>query len=274
MIHPYSADLSAQTVLVLHAHPDDEAIFTGLAVRRLADAGARVVVVTATDGAAGVPRVRLARGETLRRRRLAELERACELLGAARVAVLGYADSGAHPGPYRRGTLGAAHPHDVADRIERIARAEGATTLVHYDPRGIYGHVDHVQVHRAGALVGHRLGVPAYEATVDVEALRAGPRHVLAGAAGEDLDVGLPAGSISLTVHAGLADLLAKMAAMAAHASQIGPPDLCPADFAAAYGREWFVRRTAEPGALDALVDTSAATAADTSVGAVPALAG
>ena len=43
-------DLSGQTVLVLHAHPDDEAIFSGLTLRRLADAGARTVVVSLTGG--------------------------------------------------------------------------------------------------------------------------------------------------------------------------------------------------------------------------------
>jgi LmbE family N-acetylglucosaminyl deacetylase len=246
--------VASHTVVVLHAHPDDEAIFTGLTVRRLADAGARVVVVTATDGAAGVPRIRLPFGETLRRRRLAELERACELLGAARLEVLGHGDSGAHAGPYRRGTLGAADPGRVARQVARIADREGASTLVHYDPRGIYGHVDHVQVHRVGALVVDRLGLTGYEATVDAEELRRGPRHVLQHAAGDDLDVGVPAAAISVTVHAGIGDLLAKMAAMAAHASQIGPEYLDPLDFGAAYGREWFVRRGAV-GVLEALAD-------------------
>src|SRR5690242_11702057 len=113
-------DPSAHTVVVLHAHPDDEAIFTALAVRRLADAGARVVLVTATDGAAGIPRVRLAAGETLRGRRLAELERACALLGVARLEVLGHADSGAHAGPYPAGSLGALPASDVARQVERI----------------------------------------------------------------------------------------------------------------------------------------------------------
>jgi GlcNAc-PI de-N-acetylase len=84
------------TVVVLHAHPDDEAIFTGATLRALADRGTRVVLVTATSGEEGVPRTRLAGGESLAQRRVAELERACELLGVARLALLGYADSGAH----------------------------------------------------------------------------------------------------------------------------------------------------------------------------------
>ena len=42
------------TVVFLHAHPDDEAIFTGGTMRLLADAGHRVVLVLATSGELGV----------------------------------------------------------------------------------------------------------------------------------------------------------------------------------------------------------------------------
>lgn len=257
---------SSHTVIVLHAHPDDEAIFTGLAIRRLADAGARVVLVMATDGAAGIPQVPLSRGESLRSRRLAELERACDLLGVARMEVLGYSDSGAHDGPYRAGTLGAASVTEIARHVARIASREGASTLVHYDHRGIYGHIDHVQVHRVGAMVTRNLHLTGYQATVDAAALRAGPHHVLQRATGGPLDVGVPASRISVTVNADGPALLAKMAAMATHASQIGAADLDPARFAAAYGREWFVRE-GEPGALDALLATSAEPAAEAVLG-------
>jgi LmbE family N-acetylglucosaminyl deacetylase len=248
------------TVVVLHAHPDDEAIFTGLFVRRLVDAGGRVVLVTTTGGEEGESRVPLLAGESMRRRRVTELERSCELLGVARLEVLPYRDSGCHAGPYRPGSLGAAAVAEVAGLVARVVEREDAVALVHYDPRGIYGHVDHVQVHRAGALVVDRLGVTGYEATVDTAQLNAGPRHVLHGAAGEPgaagLDVGVPGDQITLTVYAAVADLLAKMAAMAAHGSQIGPEYLDPLDFAAAYGREWFVRRGA-PGVVDRLLGGS-----------------
>ncbi|XTZ13636.1 PIG-L deacetylase family protein [Micromonospora echinospora] len=243
---------SAHTVIVLHAHPDDEAIFTGLAIRRLTDSGARVVLITATDGAAGVPRIALPRGETLRSRRLAELERACDVLGVSRLEVLDYVDSGAHSGPYRARTLGAAPISEVAGRVARIAEREGASTVVHYDPGGIYGHIDHVQVHRAGTKVARDLRIAGYQATVDAAVLRAGPGHVLHRAAHGRAKVGIPAAGISVTVDAASSDLAAKRAAMAAHASQIGPVDLDPSGFAAAYGREWFVRE-GKPGALDAL---------------------
>lgn len=244
---------SPGTVVVLHAHPDDEAIFTGATVRGLADRGHRVVLVTATCGEEGIPQVPLAPGETLRARRVAELERACDLLGVARLVLLGYRDSGAGRGRYPAASLGAATPATVARKVAAVVEAEAAPALVHYDRRGIYRHVDHVQVHRAGAAVVRRLGITGYEATVDAQALLDGPGHVLQQAAGYDLpSVGTDPGSISVRVDATPRDLAAKREAMAAHASQIAPWHLREESFGAGYGQEWFVRRGA-PGALDEL---------------------
>jgi LmbE family N-acetylglucosaminyl deacetylase len=240
------------TVVVLHAHPDDEAIFTGATIRRAVDFGARVVLVTATSGDAGESLIRLAPGETLRQRRMAELERACDLLGVARLVVLGHRDSGAHAGPYAPGTLGAASVDSVADEVRRVVHEENATGLVYYDHRGIYGHIDHVQVHRVGRQVVERAQITGYEATVDREALRRGPYHVVQAAAGDSREIGVPARSVSFAVTATTTELLAKMAAMSVHASQIGTRWLDPLAFSQGYGREWYVRRGA-PGSLDML---------------------
>ena len=62
---PPAHSVAGRTVLFLHAHPDDEAVFTAATMRRLADAGARVVLVTATAGELGTPLVRLGPGETV-----------------------------------------------------------------------------------------------------------------------------------------------------------------------------------------------------------------
>ena len=61
------------SVLVcFHAHPDDEVFTTGGVMRLASDAGHRVVLVTATDGALGeVPEGLLAAGERLVDRRRA-----------------------------------------------------------------------------------------------------------------------------------------------------------------------------------------------------------
>ena len=241
-----------ETIVVFHAHPDDEAIFTGATIRLLADTGVRVVLVTATTGGAGEPQFPLLPGETLQQRRVGELERSCELLGVARLVVLGLEDSGAHGGPYTPGTLGAAPIREVAASVASVVREEGASALVHYDPSGIYGHIDHVRVHQVGAQVVRSLGIIGYEATVDSEQLRHGPRHVLHGAASSDGPMGVAPEEVSLAVEATSAALLAKMAAMAAHASQISADWLAPAFFETAYGREWFIRR-GTTGVLDRL---------------------
>jgi LmbE family N-acetylglucosaminyl deacetylase len=231
------------TLIVFHAHPDDEAIFTGVTIRRAVDSGIRVVLVTATAGEAGESRITLPSGENLRQRRIAELERACELLGVARLVVLDYRDSGAHGGPYPAGTLGAADPVEVAGRIERVIGEEAAGALVHYDHQGIYGHVDHIQVYRAGRLAAARTGISGYEVTVDREELLRGPYHVVRAAANDSPTIGVASRLVSLRIQATTSELLAKMAAMAAHASQIGPRWLDPMEFAEGYGREWFVSR-------------------------------
>jgi LmbE family N-acetylglucosaminyl deacetylase len=80
-------------VLVLIAHPDDEAIACAGTIALLADAGAAVTIVSATDGEAtiGSPHDP---AETGRRRR-AELARSAEVLGAG-VEGLGLPDGRLH----------------------------------------------------------------------------------------------------------------------------------------------------------------------------------
>src|SRR6478609_6880077 len=169
-----------RTVVFLHAHPDDEAIFTGATMRRLADAGHRVVLVTATDGCEGTPLHPLG-DQSVSGRRHAELEAAAAELGVARLVVLGYRDSGL------LGDASNEHPDAFVNAdVEREARAlatllheEGSDTLVHYDSNGIYGHPDHVMVHRIGARAAELAGVTSYEATVDREHLHFVDGHLV-----------------------------------------------------------------------------------------------
>ena len=245
--------LSGRTVVVLHAHPDDEAIFTAATMHRLARRGARVVLVTATAGELGPVLRRLRRNETLTARRRAELEQAAAVLGVARLVLLGHRDSGmagwddnAHPD-----ALAAAPVDRVAARLAALCEQESAEALLHYDPRGIYGHPDHVAVHRIGAAAAAGAGIPAYEATIAPDRPRTRRPHLVDRAAGTA--VGWDAGGITTVVTADPAELRAKRRAMAAHGSQIPADAVRRAGFAAAYGREWF-RRTGRPGLLDSLL--------------------
>jgi LmbE family N-acetylglucosaminyl deacetylase len=247
------------TIVSFHAHPDDEAIACGGTLAAAAEAGHRVVLVTATGGEEGeVPDGLLAPGEAVAERRAAELAAAAGLLGVARLELLGYRDSGMagtpandHPESFWRAEL-----EEAATRLARILREEGADVLTVYDEHGIYGHPDHVQVHRVGVRAGELAGVArVYEATVS----RDHWAGVLERAAElglpelpevEDIgaEIGLPEAVITTAVDV-TAHLEAKRAAMAAHASQIGEDSfflgMDPKAFAVVFGTEWFRLRNA-----------------------------
>lgn len=249
-------DLTGHTVLALHAHPDDESIFTGITLRRLADAGARVVLVMATNGDMGESRTPLGAGETVARRRVTELEESAALLGVDRLVLLGRRDSGL-PG-WASGrhplALAAAEPLALASRVAEVADAEGADTLIYDDESGIYGHPDHRMAHTVGAIAAELTGATGYRMTVDREHLHlaAPDGHLVHGAArSAQVGFGRTTAEITLAVTGDQRHLDIKRAAIAAHSSQIGPEHL-PADLAPAYGYEWFVR-SGRPGVLDAL---------------------
>lgn len=254
---PPRPDLHGHTVLALHAHPDDESIFTGLTLRRLADAGARTVLVMATGGELGGSAVPLRHGESVARRRLAELEEAAAVLGVARLVPLGYRDSGllGGAGTGHPHALAAADPVVLARRVAEIADAEGAGTVIHDDDDGIYGHPDHRAAHRIGATAAALVGLTAYRTTIDREHLHlaAPDGHLVHGAArSAAVRYGRVTAEIGLAVTGGPTHLAAKRAAILAHASQVGPADVPEDDFAAAYGFEWY-RREGAPGPLDLL---------------------
>jgi N-acetyl-1-D-myo-inositol-2-amino-2-deoxy-alpha-D-glucopyranoside deacetylase len=139
------------TLLLVHAHPDDEAISTGGVMMKAKAHGHRVVNVTATRGEAGEiynmdeasSRPRL--GEI----RTAELAAADEILGVDRQEFLGYRDSGMvdtadnkDPRSFHQAKLEVA-----AGRLAAILREERPAVVVTYADDGVYGHPDHIKAH-------------------------------------------------------------------------------------------------------------------------------
>jgi LmbE family N-acetylglucosaminyl deacetylase len=164
------------TGVILHAHPDDETIATGGTIAKAKRDGHRIVLVIATNGEEGepVPGV-LAEGEQLGERRVREAETAAALLGADRVAFLGYRDSGmmGEPTNDHPGSFWQADVHDAATKLAAILHEERADLLVTYDSHGVYGHPDHIQVHRVGVLAAEYAGVTnVFEATFSREFMR------------------------------------------------------------------------------------------------------
>lgn len=140
------ADLRPR-LLVVVAHPDDEAFGTGSVLAHARARGARTVVVCATRGDLGEP----APGSGLSRSDLPavrerELRTACALLGVERVEVLGYVDSGVdgEPAP---GSLAAAEPAELCARITAYLDEVRPDVVVTLDAGD--GHRDHAAVRDA-----------------------------------------------------------------------------------------------------------------------------
>ena len=215
---------SQRTIVFVHAHPDDEALLTAGTMARAVDAGLRVVLVVATDGAAGLTDAALAPNLALHRR--AELAASADLLGVHRLETLDYPDSGLHA--QIPGSFAHADRFAVARRIGQILDEEDAAIVVGYDPSGGYGHPDHLQVHRAvrAAAVLARRPPALFEATLPREPIA---RAVRAAAALRLTPRGFDPASFDLawTPRAEIthrvdvrSHLAQKLAALRAHASQ------------------------------------------------------
>jgi LmbE family N-acetylglucosaminyl deacetylase len=160
------------------------------------------------------------------------------------------------------GSLWSADVASVGTQVAALVSQECADDLVIYDPSGIYGHPDHIQVHRAGLLAAEQTAIrTVYESTIDREYLHFVETHlveeaILAGDLGMARShLGAPSVEITTTIDV-RSRLERKRAAMAAHGSQI--PETAAAfqlgmeQFAAVYGWEWFIRR-GPVGTLDGL---------------------
>lgn len=146
-----------RTLVVFHAHPDDEALLTAGTMARAAAEGHRVVLVVATDGALGLTDEATygAKGGALASTRARELAASAAGLGVARTVTLGHADSGSGPevlpDPPEGRRFVRVPVDEAAQALTRILLEEQADVLTTYDPHGGYGHRDHVRVHEVGA---------------------------------------------------------------------------------------------------------------------------
>jgi LmbE family N-acetylglucosaminyl deacetylase len=247
------------TIVSFHAHPDDEAIWTGGTLARLAAEGHRVVVVVACDGAMW-PHHGTAR--------LEEFRASAAILGAARAEHLGYADSGhgpvLFPDPPGRVRFARADLDEAAVRLAEILRSEDADLLLSYDAAGGNGHRDHVKVHKVGARAAELTGVRVLEATGPRElviwayrlagAVRLAVRHPMREVRG----YGTPRAAITHRVNV-RRYAAAKQAALAAHVTPVNAKGrmarlfrlavALPAPvFGVFFGREWFTEPGATPG--------------------------
>jgi LmbE family N-acetylglucosaminyl deacetylase len=246
------------TLLLMHAHPDDECVATGGVMIRAHDHGHRVVLVTATRGEEGeihnmdeaASRPRL--GEI----RTEELRRSGEILGVDRQAFLDYRDSG------MAGTSSnddarsfhMAHLGEASERLAAIMREERPDVVVTYTPDGTYGHPDHIKAHHTTIAALDLLAeegwspAKAYLHAIPrsfVEQMRERMREMGQEEAANAFRIlGIPDEEITTIVD--VRDLVSrKRASFAAHVSQNDPnsPFASMADqmFVSAFGTERFI---------------------------------
>lgn len=128
-----------RTLVAIFAHPDDEAFGTGGTLTKYAQQGVEVHLVTATLGEAGQianPNVTAARPLSLTREQ--ELRRACEKFGVTQLHLLGYVD----------GQTAIVPPAEAVLKIVRLLRRLKPQVVISFGPDGIYGHFDHLVIHR------------------------------------------------------------------------------------------------------------------------------
>jgi len=222
-----------RSLLLVHAHPDDESIGTGATMAKYAAEGAGVTLVTCTRGELGEiipPALRHLLPDELGEYRVGELARACEALGVSDHRFLGGAgrwrDSGMMGLPDNDDPrcFWQADVDEAASALAAIVREVAADVIVTYDANGFYGHPDHIQAHRV-AWRAHQLagGTAKFYAT-------ALPRSVLEQSVRlpadswfkqhADFTFGVPDEQVTTEIDA-TEYLGAKLAAMRAHETQI-----------------------------------------------------
>ena len=138
-------------LLACFAHPDDEAFPVGGALAAHAARGVEVRLITATLGEEGeIRQDGAATRETLGSVRRVELARAVRILGVDDHIVLHYRDSGmagTPPNEHPQAFVNAPSEVVIERLVEEIRRFRPQVVLT-FDPDGLYGHPDHIAIHK------------------------------------------------------------------------------------------------------------------------------
>ena len=152
--------MSSHRLLLVHAHPDDETIGTGITMAKYAQMGAQVTLITCTSGEEGEVLVKelehLAsnKEDKLGIHRQTELKNAMQALGIKDHRFLGeagkYRDSGmigTEPNN-RKDSFWQADLQTASDDLVKVIREVKPQVAITYDDFGGYGHPDHIKAHR------------------------------------------------------------------------------------------------------------------------------
>lgn len=144
-------------LLLVHAHPDDESLFSALLTLRAKQQGWWVTLATMTDGRFGFDPSGRESIDTAHdpdataQRRHDELVAAAAVLGIDELVEAAYHDSGMAGWPTNQVSEALAQ-RPLAELVEVVGRlidASQSDLVVTYGPDGFYGHPDHLACHRA-----------------------------------------------------------------------------------------------------------------------------
>lgn len=156
--------VDGRTILAVFAHPDDESLACGGTLARLADAGARIVLVCASRGELGSvsgPE----RDDELGRTRTFELREAAAALGITDLLIMDHPD----------GNLRWAHITELHAQLVMILRHYRPAAVMTFGDDGLYWHLDHIGVHERTTTAVSLLGSaapPLYYVTMPVGVMR------------------------------------------------------------------------------------------------------
>ena len=236
---------SKKSLLLVHAHPDDETINNGATMAMYAAAGFSVTLVTCTRGEEGeilVPELaHLAadKEDGLAPIREVELANAMAALGVTDHRFLGapdtrYRDSGmmGTPPNDRPDVFWQADLDSAAWQLVKIILEVKPQVLVTYDDFGGYGHPDHIKAHqvamRAAALAAPERDIqkiywntmPRSVIQQGIDAMKAAGSDFMGVESADDLPFAKPDEVVTTHID-GSAFVDQKMKAMASHPTQI-----------------------------------------------------
>lgn len=164
---PADKPLAGTTILAIFAHPDDESLACGGTLARVADAGARVVLICATRGESGSTcDPALVPDGDLGRVRVQELRAAADALGITDLIVCRHPD----------GSLRWADVPELHAEIVMALRRFRPDAVITFGEDGLYWHFDHIGVHERTYTALQSLGPdapPLYYVTMPKGAIRA-----------------------------------------------------------------------------------------------------
>lgn len=150
-------------LLLSFAHPDDESFGCAGVMAAASERGLAVTLISATRGEAGKTGIpELDTPEILGAVREQELRAAAAAVGAVDVRFLDYRDSGMAGTPENDDprAFWKATEADVVDRLTVHLRAVRPETVLTFGPDGIYGHPDHLMIHRTTVAAVHAAADP------------------------------------------------------------------------------------------------------------------